>query len=98
MGAGDRSVSEYGAVDAEDADAALVPEAGDATVDRGAEDRMDQHGRVRAVALAVIVAQREALLDARDDGTFDAESLDLALGTLDAAQISLELQGEPPEL
>jgi CPA1 family monovalent cation:H+ antiporter len=67
--------------------------------DRSEEERqrLEQHARVRTVALAVIVAQRRALLDARDDGTFDAESLDTALATLDAAQISIELQGAPPE-
>ncbi|GAA1869945.1 cation:proton antiporter [Myceligenerans crystallogenes] len=43
--------------------------------------------------LAVIAAQRSALLDARDDGTFDADILQDALATLDATQIDLELRG-----
>jgi NhaP-type Na+/H+ or K+/H+ antiporter len=130
VGAGDRTLSEYGATDGAAADEVLAPtvESGDggagADVDASAsgragagagsnaragaragsdaastEDaRLERHARVRSVALAVILAQRDALLDARDDGTFDAESLDSALATLDAAQISIELQGAPPEL
>lgn len=43
--------------------------------------------------LAVIDAQRAALLDERDAGTFDAEVLANALMNLDAAQISIELRG-----
>jgi CPA1 family monovalent cation:H+ antiporter len=43
--------------------------------------------------LAVIAAQRTALLDARDAGTFSAGALDTALTALDADQISLELRG-----
>lgn len=39
-------------------------------------------------------AQRTALLDARDDGTFDAEALSGALEAIDAEQISLELRGD----
>ncbi|MEV0678762.1 sodium:proton antiporter [Actinosynnema sp. NPDC050436] len=45
--------------------------------------------------LAVLEAQREALLDARDDGTFDADALSAALRNVDAAQITLELRGGP---
>jgi CPA1 family monovalent cation:H+ antiporter len=45
--------------------------------------------------LAVIAAQRSALLDARDTGTFDAEVLAHALANLDASQIALEMRGEP---
>ncbi|WP_305787106.1 cation:proton antiporter [Symbioplanes lichenis] len=44
--------------------------------------------------LAVLAAQREALLDARDHGTFDAEVLSNALANLDASQIDLELRGK----
>ncbi|WP_306211125.1 cation:proton antiporter [Actinoplanes sp. RD1] len=44
--------------------------------------------------LAVLAAQRAALLDARDHGTFDAEVLTDALATLDATQIDLELRGK----
>jgi monovalent cation/hydrogen antiporter len=42
--------------------------------------------------LAVIAAQRTALLDARDDGAFDSDVLTGALAALDADQISLELR------
>jgi len=45
--------------------------------------------------LDVIAAQRQALLDARDDGLFSAEALTAALAVLDADQISLELRGGP---
>lgn len=40
----------------------------------------------------VIEAQRAALLDARDDGTFGAEVLAQELANLDAAQIALEMR------
>jgi len=43
--------------------------------------------------LAVIAAQRSALLDARDNGTFDADALEDALATLDADQIAIEMRG-----
>jgi CPA1 family monovalent cation:H+ antiporter len=43
--------------------------------------------------LAVLAAQREALLDARDNGTFDADVLQTALANLDASQIDLEMRG-----
>ncbi|GHE84154.1 peptidase [Amycolatopsis deserti] len=45
--------------------------------------------------LAVLTAQREALLDARDEGAFDAEALAEALRNIDATQIALELRGDP---
>jgi NhaP-type Na+/H+ or K+/H+ antiporter len=47
----------------------------------------------KAHRLAVIVAQRSALLDARDHGTFDADVLEKALANLDAAQIAIEMRG-----
>jgi len=43
--------------------------------------------------LAVIAAQRDALLDARDNGTFDADVLANALANLDATQIAIEMRG-----
>ncbi len=43
--------------------------------------------------LAVLQAQRSALLDARDNGTFDADVLTNALANLDADQIAIELRG-----
>lgn len=45
--------------------------------------------------LSVIAAQRAALLEARDHGTFDADVLAYALQILDASQIALELRGGP---
>ncbi|MBT0993533.1 cation:proton antiporter [Cellulomonas sp. DKR-3] len=42
----------------------------------------------------VIAAQRAALLDARDDGTFDADVLASALATLDADEIAMSMRGE----
>jgi monovalent cation/hydrogen antiporter len=43
--------------------------------------------------LAVLAAQRAALLDARDHGTFDADVLANALANLDASQIAFEMRG-----
>ena len=48
----------------------------------------------KAHRLAVLHAQRAALLDARDNGTFDAEMLTDMLATIDAAEISIELRGK----
>ena len=45
--------------------------------------------------VAVIEAQRAALLDVRDDGTYGAATLNAALIQLDAAQLSIELRSEP---
>jgi monovalent cation/hydrogen antiporter len=42
--------------------------------------------------LAVIAAQRTALLDARDHGTFDADLLEKGLANLDTSQIALEMR------
>lgn len=47
----------------------------------------------REHSLAVLAAQRSALLDARDNGTFDADVLADALANLDATQIDLEMRG-----
>jgi CPA1 family monovalent cation:H+ antiporter len=44
--------------------------------------------------LDVIEAQRLALLDARDNGTFDADVLADALANLDASQIAIEMRGK----
>ncbi|NUU04804.1 cation:proton antiporter [Leifsonia sp. C5G2] len=48
----------------------------------------------KAARLARIRAQRDALLDARDDGTFSADVLAGALSNLDADEISIDLKGE----
>ena len=44
--------------------------------------------------LAVLTAQRSALLDARDNGTFDADVLADELANLDASQIAIEMRGK----
>jgi monovalent cation/hydrogen antiporter len=54
----------------------------------------DDRELYRALRLDIIEAQRDALLAARDDGTFSASVLTGALETLDADQISMELRGE----
>ncbi|MET4051873.1 NhaP-type Na+/H+ or K+/H+ antiporter [Frigoribacterium sp. PvP054] len=46
-----------------------------------------------AHTLAMLTAQREALLDARDNGLFDADVLADALANLDASEIAIELRG-----
>ncbi|MFD4421470.1 cation:proton antiporter [Agromyces sp. NPDC058484] len=48
----------------------------------------------RVLRLEIIEAQREALLAAREDGTFSGSVLTGALETLDAEQISIELRGD----
>ncbi|WP_436531303.1 cation:proton antiporter [Actinoplanes sp. HUAS TT8] len=53
------------------------------------QDRMAS----RSYRLDVLAAQRAALLDARDNGTFDAEVLERALANLDASQIAIEMRG-----
>jgi NhaP-type Na+/H+ or K+/H+ antiporter len=66
-----------------------VPGPDPRTVDRSKE------GFDASVAhtLAMLAAQREALLDARDNGLFDADVLADALTDLDASEIALELRG-----
>ncbi|SER38613.1 cation:proton antiporter, partial [Microlunatus flavus] len=49
------------------------------------EPTTEQFLEAKEHRLAVIAAQRSALLDARDNGTFDAEVLEKALANLDAA-------------
>jgi len=51
-------------------------------------------GSPKQRALALIAAKRAMLLDARDDGTFNAAVLESALDALDAQQVSVQLQGE----
>ncbi|WP_314146522.1 cation:proton antiporter [uncultured Leifsonia sp.] len=51
----------------------------------------------KAARLKRIRAQRSALLDARDDGTFSADVLAGALSNLDADEISIDLKGDPTE-
>lgn len=46
-------------------------------------------------AIELVRAKRTALLAARDDGSYDADSLTAALSALDAEEISLASQGDP---
>ncbi|MEY9853645.1 NhaP-type Na+/H+ or K+/H+ antiporter [Leifsonia sp. EB41] len=76
----------------------LLHEAGQAvpmpeTTERTPE-AFKQHKTAR---LKRIRAQRDALLDARDDGTFSADVLAGALSNLDADEISIDLKGDPTE-
>ncbi|QYH35685.1 sodium:proton antiporter [Salinibacterium sp. M195] len=82
------------------ASAGTVPKP--AEVDSYADERDDDYAPREASfavekthRLAVIDAQRSALLDARDNGTFDADVLESALANLDASQIALEMRGKP---
>ncbi|MFT4296360.1 MAG: cation:proton antiporter [Micropruina sp.] len=52
---------------------------------------------LKRVELDILQAQRKAVLDARDDGVFDAEVLTHALAVVDAQQIGLELRGSPED-
>jgi NhaP-type Na+/H+ or K+/H+ antiporter len=54
---------------------------------------VEQFDAARRHRLAVIAAQRSALLDERDHGTFDADVLASELANLDAAQIAIEMRG-----
>lgn len=71
------------------ASAKSVPEPPAPEGERGRE----QFEESRRYRLAVIAAQRSALLDARDNGSFDADVLADALANLDASEIAIELRG-----
>ncbi|WP_370453997.1 cation:proton antiporter [Frigoribacterium sp. PhB24] len=66
-----------------------VPGPDPRTVDRSTEG----FDASMAHTLAMLAAQREALLDARDNGLFDADVLADALANLDASEIAIELRG-----
>jgi len=57
--------------------------------------RMQQFEQAKQHRLDVLSAQRAALLDARDNGTFDADLLASELANLDASQIAMEMRGKP---
>ncbi|MCD2440781.1 sodium:proton antiporter [Agromyces sp. SYSU K20354] len=63
----------------------------------GTSDRVIDAEQVRQLRLRMIHAEREALLDARDEGLFSAAALGAALEELDAEQISIELKGPGAE-
>lgn len=96
--------NDEGAGETDDADTPDVP--GDATdadasTGRGDEASDSRPGarphidpdRVRALRLRMIRAERDALLEARDEGRFSAAALSDALEELDAEQISIEVRG-----
>jgi len=56
--------------------------------------RIEQFRLAKDHRLAVLGAQRAALLDARDNGTFDAEVLERELANLDASEIAIEMRGK----
>ena len=56
--------------------------------------RMTRFEVARTYRMEVLAAQRSALLDARDHGTFDADMLADFLATIDADQIAIEMRGE----
>jgi len=60
---------------------------------REGEPRSEQFAEQKNYRLGVIAAQRAALLDARDNGTFDADLLEDALSNLDADEIAIDLRG-----
>lgn len=57
------------------------------------EERAVAFAREKAYRLAVLRAQRSALLDARDNGTYDADVLAKLLADLDASEIAMEMRG-----
>jgi monovalent cation/hydrogen antiporter len=71
--------------------AALLQLVADAGRAAGVPDGTDP----RRARLLRLHAQRDALLDARDEGSFDAEALARALDVVDADEISLTLRGGP---
>lgn len=81
---------EIGAVDGDQLNGGDHAAADDDYAPRRAHFEADRQHR-----LAVIGAQRTALLDARDNGIFDADLLENALDNLDATQITLEMRGKP---
>ena len=70
-------------------------------MDRAAREFMDSLEEVDPVSvfarLGAVEARREALLEARDEGIFDAAILSRSLDVLDAEQIALELRADGRE-
>ena len=86
---------EIGAVDENQLDGGDHAAAGnDAADDADFAPRRARFEADKRHRLAVIGAQRTALLDARDNGIFDADVLENALDNLDATQITLEMRGK----
>ncbi|WP_310795933.1 cation:proton antiporter [Herbiconiux daphne] len=60
---------------------------------RSAEPTPELFEAAKRWRLDVIAAQRSALLDARDNGTFDADVLAHELANLDATEIAIDMRG-----
>ena len=76
----------------------LLHEAGQAVpMPETTERTPEAFAQHKSARLKRIRAQRDALLDARDDGTFSADVLAGALSNLDADEISIDLKGDPTE-
>lgn len=88
----DEGAGETDAADERDAEAAEASGAGEASESVASPRRVDPE-QVRRLRLRMIEAERDALLDARDEGRFSAAALSAALEDLDAEQISVELKG-----
>lgn len=73
--------------------ATAVPEQDNPAADDDQYDIDGQRGGTGRIA--VLRSQRNALLDARDQGLFDSDNLAAALRIVDAQQIALELREEP---
>ena len=69
----------------------------DAEVEVEADQQQRQANDTKRLTLTMLDAQRQALLDARDDGAFTTDALNAALAVIDADQISLELKGAPTD-
>ena len=85
---------EIGAVDGNQLDGGDHAAAGNDADDDNYAPRRARFEADKLHRLAVIGAQRTALLDARDNGIFDADVLENALDNLDATQITLEMRGK----
>jgi monovalent cation/hydrogen antiporter len=72
----------------------LMSEAADGVPETETDDQARTDDR-KSRRLAVLEAQRAALLDARDDGLFSSAALSDALNALDVDQIGLEMRGGP---
>jgi CPA1 family monovalent cation:H+ antiporter len=76
----------------------LLYEAGKSVPDPETTERTPEaFAQLKSARLARLRAQRAALLDARDEGTFSADVLAGALSNLDADEISIDLKGDPTE-
>lgn len=67
------------------------------TVERPADTSQESWTAYREARIHQLRLQRDALLDARDDGAFSAEVLEGALANLDADELSLQLKGPTVE-